>query len=535
MVFASDIAIKINGVDITNRVLYPSARFESQLGAIPGTAEMIIKDVDQTFSIVSGDELTLDVDGIRQWGGYVLVPGRGFALPVVDTVTDGPGAVKARQFRLTAVDYNILFDKRVIHNPSDHLHHFPYFDLDRSMGELLRDELFALYLDIGSDGLDTTTFVDDGFVPRFDANGNPDPDGSKRGSWPQQGSYWRKAMEDFSQFGFVYYIDPSKNIHFHEAEIIAASWGFSDVPNKLPLPNAAATYGMREYEDTTDASAMANDALVWGGSEWAGSGGTVFKRAQNATSISAHGRWQYPEVRFGELRTQGEVTARANVIVSGNTTGAVGGDTSRGLSVDQKQMRLAWFAHDVPTLSGNKVHLKAGQVVTTKMYTLTEDAGVTPLTLILPLRTMKITFPTIPATGSPDEPTTFVRFDGYFGVQLSDPWWMWKFLRDMAPSVRNPPIVATAGGGTTSTVYGALGSFEPTPATNSSQTVFSIPFAYIAGTTQIYRGLPGQLALQTPGVDYTESSPEEGEITFTSAPSTAQDLWFVCRIAGGQL
>ena len=535
MPFASDIAIKINDVDITNKVIFSSARFESQLGAIPGTAEMLIKDVDQTFDIVSGDELTLDIDGIRQWGGYVLVPGRTFALPVVDTVTNGPGDVSARQFRLTGVDYNILFDKRVIHNPADHLSHFPYFPLDQKMGELLRDQLFASYLDIGSDGLDTNTFVDDGFVPRFDANGNPDPDGSKRGSWPQQGTYWRKAMEDFSQFGFVYYIDPEKNVHFHEAEIITAPWGFSDVPNNLPLPNAAATYGMREYEDTTDASAMANDALVWGGSEWAGSGGTVFKRAQNASSIAAHGRWQIPEVRFGELRTQGEVTARANVIVSGNTTGAVGGDTSRGLSVDQKQERLAWFAHDVPLLSGNKAHLRAGQVVTTTMYTLTEDGGLNPLVLILPLRTMKISFPTIPASGTPDDPLTYVRFDGYFGVQLSDPWWMWKLLRDLAPSIRSTPIVATASGSTTSTIYGALGSFEPTPATDNSTTVFSIPFAYIAGTTQLYKGLPGALALQTPGVHYTESSPETGEITFTSAPTSAQDLWLVCRIAGGQL
>jgi hypothetical protein len=118
-------------------------------------------------------------------------------------------------------------------------------------------------------------------------------------------------------------------------------------------------------------------------------------------------------------------------------------------------------------------------------------------------------------------------------VQLSDPWWMWKMLRDLAPSNRTPPTVSTATGTTTSAIYGALGSFEPSPATNSSQTVFSIPFSYIRGTTQVYRGLPGQLALQSPGVDYTESSPGDGEITFTSAPSTAQDLWIVCRLAGG--
>lgn len=527
MPLASDISIKKNGVDITNKVLFSTARFELQQGAVPGTADLTVKDVDQTFDATTGDELTLDIDGSRQWGGYILQVARQFALPVVDTTT--PSEVSARQFRLTAVDYNILFDKRVIHNPADHLHHLPYFTLDQTMGALLRNDLFANYLDISGDGLNTTTYVDNTFVPNFDANGNPVSNGSKKGSWPQQGTYWREAMEGFSKYGTIYYIDGSKNVHFHEAEDVVAGWGFSDVPNNLPLPNATATYGMREYEDIEDASAMANDALVWGGSEWAGTGGTVFSRKQNSGSITAHGRWQYSEVRFGDLKDQGQVTARANVIVSGNTTGAVGGDTARGLSVDQKQIRLAWFGHDVPSLSGVKQHLKPGQVVTTKMYVMTED-GINPLTIVLPLRSIKISFPIIPSTGTPADPQTYVRFDGYFGVQMSDPWWMWKLLRDL--SARQQIVVSTADSSSTSVIYGAIGSFQPTPATNGSTTVFSIPFAYIPGTTQVYKGPTGALALQTVGTDYTESAPDAGQITFTSPPSGSHVIWIVCRVAG---
>lgn len=519
---ASTIEIKKNGTDITNKVLYSSARFEGQLGAVPGIGEFTVKDLDQTFDATTGDEITVDIDGVRQWGGYVMRVNRIFALPVVDTTV--PGEVKARQFRLQCSDYNILFDKRVIHNPSNHFKHLPYFALSETMGELLRDELFALYLDLDDDGLNTTTYVDNGYAPRFDADGNPDPDGSKTGSWPQQGTTWRKAMEDFAQFGFVYYIDANKNVHFHEAEETVATWGFSDVPSP------PTTIGMREYEDTEDGAGMANDAFVWGGSEWAGpTGGTVFSRKQNAGSISTHGRWQYAETRFGDLRTQGEVTARANVIVSGNTTGAVGGDTSRGLAVVQKQLRLAWFGHDVPS----QVHLVPGQVVTITMYTMTEDGGVNPLELILPLRQVKVSFPMLPPDGTPGDPLTYVRFDGYFGVSLSDPWWMWKQLRELASNIRPPVVIATADGSTTSTVYGAMGSFAPSPATNGAITVFTVPFAYIDGTTQVYKGPAGQLALQTLGTDYTESSPEDGEITFTSAPSGSHVLWVVCRVAGG--
>lgn len=519
----STVVITVAGVDVTNRVMFRTARFEGQQGAVPGSAEMTLKDPAQVLSFFTGDEWTLDVDGVRLWGGYVMLVNGKFAFPAVKTTV--PAAVKTRQFLLQGVDYNFLFDKRVIHNPANHLSALPFFGLDRTMGELLREDLFPDFLDLGGDGLDTTTFVDDGFVPRFDASGNPNPDGTKQGSWVQQGLYWRAQMEDFSQFGFVYYIDPSKNVHFHEVESTLAAWGFSDVPNKLALPNAAATYGMREYEDTADAAAMANDAFVWGGSEWSGSsGGTVFARKQNPGSITDHGRWQYAETRFGELKSQGEVTARANVISSGNTTGAVGGDTSRGLAVEQKQIRLSWFAHDVPTLAGNRVHLKPSDVVTVTMYTLSDDGGVTPKILVLPLRTVKISFPILDTQGR-----GYVRFDGFFGVQLSDPWWLWKFLRDLNTRPK-PRIIATADSSSTAVVYGTYGSFEPSPlAPFVAGQVLTIQFGYIVNTSVLYlNGLP-----QRRGTDYTESTPENGEFTWLGRDLISTDkLWVEARLIG---
>jgi hypothetical protein len=527
MPVASSIIIRCAGVDITNKVLYAGCRFEGQHGAIPGMAEVTVKDLDQTFSVSTGDELEMELDGVPYWGGFIRKVERLFALPVVDT--SDPGSVVARQFKLTAVDWNIMFDSRVIHNPADHLHHLPYFQLDKTMGYLLRTKLFADYIDDMSD-FDTTTYIDNVYVPRFDEDGNPDPDASKRGSFVQQGEKLRKQMDDFAQFGAVYYIDAAKNVHFHEIEDTVAPWGFSDVPNKLPLGTPGATYGMREYEDSFSNGAMANDAFVWGGSEWAGSGGTRFKRRQNASSITAHKRWQYAEVRFGDLRTQGEVTARAHVIVDGNTTGAVGGDTSRGMAKDEISVTCVWFAHDVPFDGPIRAHLKPSDVVTFYMYVLSEN-GVDPSVITLPLRSVNITFPTIPSDGSPQDPLTYVRFEGKFGLQLSDPWYFWKLLRDLRPVVQ--PIVAAADGSTTAAVYGTLGSFEPSPATNGSVKVFTIPFAYIEGTTQVYKGPPGQLSLLTLGTHYTESDPASGEITFVTAPSTDHDLWVICRVAGG--
>lgn len=525
---SSTILIKVNNVDITTKVLFESAHFESQLGAVPGIAEFTVADIDQTFDATTGDEILLEIDGVRMWGGYVMSVGRKFALPVVDTTT--PGAVETRQFVISGLDYNILFDKRVLHNPANHLTHLPYFKLDKTMGWLIKNKL-PDYLDLADDGLDITTYVDDTFVPRFDNDGNPDPDATKDGSWPQQGSYWRAAMEQFSQYGVVYYIDADKNLHFHEIEDVEAPWGFSDVPNKQALPSVGATYGMREFEDGESAGNMANDAFVWGGSEWAGSGGTVFKRKENASSINAHGRWQYAETRFGELRTQQEVNTRANVIVSGNKTGAVGGDTSRGLSVEEKTVSCVWFGHDVPMNGGSRAHLRPSMVVPFEMFVLSEDGGLTPRTFSLPLRSVAITFPSLSPDGTMQDPTTYVRFDGQFGVQLDDPWYFWKMLRDLRKTKN--AVVSSADGSTTAVVYGALGSFEPTPATNGATTKFYIPFAYIEGTTQVFKGPAGSLTLQTVGSQYTESNAAGGEITFTSPPSGSHVLWIVCRLAGG--
>jgi hypothetical protein len=178
----------------------------------------------------------------------------------------------------------------------------------------------------------------------------------------------------------------------------------------------------------------------------------------------------------------------------------------------------------VPVQSGQKQHLRPSNVVTITMYTLGVDEA-HPLVLVLPLRTVRLTFPTLKSDGK-----TYVRFDGFFGLQLSDPWWLWKFLRDFAPNTPRLPRIAAATGSTTAAVYGTFGSFAPTPDTgDGSTTVVNFPFAYIDGTTNVY--VNG--AFKRPGTDYTESDPKTGEITFVSAPATGAALWGTCLIAGG--
>jgi hypothetical protein len=151
----------------------------------------------------------------------------------------------------------------------------------------------------------------------------------------------------------------------------------------------------------------------------------------------------------------------------------------------------------------------------------------TPLDLLLPLRSVRMTFPTLDPNGD-----AYVRFEGHFSLQLGDPKSLWAHIQRLERRRQSQSryIVATASSTSTTTSYGAIYGGEPLPTPDGVETVFTLnpsSFAYIAGTTEVYvNGL-----LVRPGVDYTESDPLSGEITFTTAPDGADELWIRCRLA----
>lgn len=504
----ADVVIKVAGVDITSDVIFATASFESQLNAVPGAFEFTVKDEAHTHSFVTGSRVECLIDGVPYYGGFLRQIGREYPFDAMDTAD--PESVP-RYFNLKGLDYNLLFDWRVLRRSTDSLNLklFPNFSSSSMDGTLIK-YMCDHWLDLPS-WLDYETYVDD-VMPPYNVE-----DLAKPGAWEAPGTKWRKQMEVFASFGGqLFYIDAAGFLHWHALEGTVQRWGFSDAPvgGTLTVSPAAfqgVTIGPRSVSGTEDGSGMTNDALVWGGSQWAGSGGTVFAREQNTDSITDHGRWQVAETHFGEqgFGIQAGVDARADLIVNGPPDA-----TYRGRRFPQWNFKLGWFAHHVPMLSGARDHLRAG-------YLAHIDLDVHELTKTLPLRQVRLSFPSLDPDGD-----GYVRFDGTFGTQPDDPFSLWRFLlrNQRRPFQR---VTQTADDTSDTTLYNAIGHFVPTPDPDGVEDTFTVKFGYVDGSTAVY--VDGERMLM--GTDYIELDNVAGTIQFQAGhiPTTGQEIFVTTR------
>lgn len=484
--------------DITADCIFTRCSFQQQMNAVPGRFTVAVRDPTRSLSFVTGSEILLQVDGKGMFGGYVTKIDMGSMAPAADTADLDDYAL--RTWTLSGPDYNIVFDRRVWRDTSDYLR-FINLSAFTTDGAILREAIdnFADLSDFDSSGIENIATISTGDVL-------------------EQGKVIRGEFENLSLFGgAVWYVSPGKVFIYKPYDNVQKRWGFSDSPNKTPITVSpdeyqGATYPFRDVTATEDSSYMVNDALVWGGSQFAGSGGgTVFARETDATSISDHGRWQTGETHFGErlFSIQDQVDARASVIVNGPPGADVTG-AQKGLKNPQWQFEFTWFSADVPLLSGSPDHIVPGDIVTI-------DLTVFTVTKLLPLRELRITFP----DAFESDGTHLVQFSGTFGLQLSDPFTLWRFILAAQARANSRVVVpATSGDSSTATAYGARFSGVPTPAPDGAETVFAIPFGYIPGTVQVYlNGL-----IQRLGTDFSESDNVAGEVTMTSAPLATDNL-----------
>jgi hypothetical protein len=528
---SSDISITYDGQDITRYVVFAQSQFELVAAATPGTATLVIRDRDRELSFIIGKEVILTVDGVRLWGGILMDIGRSHFFPVVDS--SDLNNITSRQWTLTCTDYNIYFDKRAVRNTANYFEPIMYGP--GKLGTLIR-QLIPQYMDVPA-GLDYTTFVED-------TNYYVD---QRSPLAPGQGKPWRETFEHWANLeAFTFYIDARKRLRFHAIENTVAPWGFTDHRPRGRM------IGFREGTIREDGMQMVTDALVWGGKalkadeieieepvfarypsppantevlEFLEGNVTLTKDEEQAAidNQARFGRWQRAEKRVGEVGyyTLSGVKLRAHAIVAGDSGTSKLDNLDGGLGAPVWQVSLTWFAHDVP----GKVHLEPGHIVDMIFYTLGESAS-KPLVLGLPLRSVSITFPTLPSVNPNAEPLTYVRFDGQFGISYADPRALWRFLRGR----RSLPAsgaggVATVSNSSSSTVAGASGSFTPIEKPDGSRHTFTLPFSYLAGTTEVdINGLR-----QRPGYEYREIEPGTGKIEFFAAPHPDDTIYVTTR------
>ena len=517
--------------DIAAKTLITKATFSGMASAQPSDAEFVLKDPDRTLDLHTGGRLRAIIDGVPMYSGYGLQVAKGDMFPAGDG--KARTATLTRQWTIRPVDRNILWDKRVFYNPANPLVAPADITTPTMDGALIRQAL-ADYGDWGDDGLDLTSAIDD-VRPPGDSISSTNPWG-----WPEGGTYFRELMEDMARWsGAVYYIGADDKIHYHALQDVVSPWGFSDVPMAGTIVDPTGFQdvyvGFREVDATDDGSQIVRDAFVWGGGPPV-TDTPVFARSTD-TAVPGP-RWQYAETHLGEknYKTAENVQIRANMIVFGNPDGdpsgaqpgSVAGEGPRGLRYELPSYQFTWFGRDIPYLGTDRLHLRPGWIVPIQ---LTAFGGVIRW---LPLRQVKVAF-----YGAPNG-KAHVEFRGLFDLRNEDPFTLWKFLRQKER--KSNPTFTGAGGGSgspvgavdntsTSSTYGDIGQFTPLEAIDGTRTVFSIPFGYILGSTQVFlNGL-----LQRRGIDYFETSPETGTITMTSPPKVAagdreaDELFIICR------
>lgn len=545
MTTRSSITITYDATDITSDVIFQSASFEQNAGAVPGQFSFRVKDINRTHSFTPGKEITVTLDGKKLFGGILMIVNRTFAMNVVDTSTISE--VQERVWDLSGADYNIWLDRLVLHNPAEYT---KAIRVDNGTGkrmfdgEIIRDTM-ANYFDVPA-GMDLTSEVDD--IRRLGNRHN------KKFVYPTQGATWRDVLESMRVLtGATYYIDADKKLHWHPVGKTQHPWGLTDKPENYL---STQMIPCREVRVAQDGGGMVTDALVWSGNQiYADSdayqpdgGGLFFTRfpeppanrktvdgeeiwtaAEEQKAIDAQntwGRWQRAEQHFGQGNSQETGAVRAFEMVNG-PRGTIRG-VEGGLSTPLWDISASWFGHDVP--AGD--HMPAGHLANLIFHGLGDDSK--PLVRFLPLRHTSISFPTIPENPVGNE--TYVKFTGRFGINYSDHRKLWKALK----GGKRPVSISAAATAVASrfteveqndpnSPAPATGAFGQLPADpNPGNTVWSTDTAYITGTLRVYlNGL-----YQRPGLEYFESDPGQGEIEFYSPLLDTDEVFVEFRAAG---
>jgi hypothetical protein len=341
-------------VDYAPHVEWATASFTAKVNGSIGDCSFQILDRSRSFTFTFGQEINLKIDGIVRWGGYILRPQRTFAMPVVPHPLTAP-----RTWQIEGVDYNVIFDKRVLH---DLAHPGRLWDYaPGTYDDTIINDIWAFF-DMEGFTKDITrvaTAVLD--IPGVTSRSN----GGKIAS----GGYTLREL-----FGAIarntaaiYYCSPTKVITYCDSDAATSNYWFSDLASDWSAPGSFAV-AYRQAKIREDSTSMVNDALVWGVGY--GSQVPVFSRTQDIASQNEYGLWQAGQFTEG-IYKQATADAVSSSMVNGSPA------AHRGAKNPKRSVELVTFA---PVFGAGDV---VGIVNSSYAY---ED--------MLPIRTMTITFPT---------------------------------------------------------------------------------------------------------------------------------------------
>ncbi len=275
--------IRYEGVDITADVLISSARFTAQTNGNPGPASLKVRDDGHTYDFVSGGGLTVDINGIRMWGGYVTKALRVYPFDVEPTDTPSESN---RYWQLQGVDYNVLFNKRIIFDESDPAGTLSFDYPVGTYDDTIILDIFHNYLDIADDDI-SPAGVERVNVVSLDIPGVTSGKGTLtdgRSQVAAAGYTWKQSMDVIARAtGAVYYINPDKVFCYVDVDTADAGRDISDTPSGSDV-------GIQKFIVRQNGSNLVNDMLVWGAAP--GVSTIVFSRSEDAASQTEHGVWQ---------------------------------------------------------------------------------------------------------------------------------------------------------------------------------------------------------------------------------------------------
>jgi hypothetical protein len=424
------IVIAYDGVDITADVEIATAEFTSMVNGNTGMCQLRVVDDGHTYSFSSGHSITLDIDGKRVWGGYLLQVKRGYPFYVEKTSTP---STAHRWWNLVGVDYNFLFERRIVYSAAHPTTKTDWSFPAGTWDDTIINTIFDSYLPgIASDGLSRAN-VQRVSVAIFDISGvtsGVDSSGHRNtgGSVASAGFKWRDMMDEVSRStGGVYYIDPDKVLNYGDVDIASTPYVLTDTPS-LPVD-----VGFRKMTILQNGSDLVNDYRLWGAA--LGSNHIVYNHTEDAASVLLHGLWQAGNFNSA-LYSPAAVNFAARTVVYGTPT------NKRGHKDDAVSFTCTVFA---PVFrAGMRVHAISNiwgfdDVIPIRMMVtrfINPHQAVFELTLSHaidePWSTFQTVWPKVPSPQLPPTPTpkppptpapcTPARFDDFNRVVLDGTW-----------------------------------------------------------------------------------------------------------------